>query len=114
LDAEHKLVLVVVNGKRTKKNTKLLVQKTASLLQNKPPQLITSDEWQAYEQAILEAFGERHVPPPTGLRGRPRRSIFVPPEGLVYATVHKTRVKGRVTGISYQRSLVQTNRCRRR
>ena len=28
------------------------------------------------------------------------RALFVPPEGLVYATVHKTRVKGRVTKIS--------------
>jgi IS1 family transposase len=91
-----------VNGKRTKKNTKLLVQKTARVLQNKPPRLITSDEWQAYEQAILAAFGECHVPPPTGLRGRSRRALFVPPEGLVYATVHKTRVKGRVTKISYR------------
>ena len=61
------------------------MQKTARVLQNKPPRLITSDEWQAYEQAILAAFGECHIPPPTGLRGRPRRALFVPPEGLVYA-----------------------------
>jgi len=102
LDAEHKLVLALVVGKRTKKNTRLLVQKTAKCLQNKPPRLMTSDEWKAYEQAILEAFGERQVSPPTGLRGRPRRPTFVPPEELVYATVHKTRVKGRVSKISYR------------
>ena len=100
LDAETKLVLALVVGKRTKKNTKQLVQKTAKCLQNKSPRLITSDEWKAYEQAILEAFGERQISSPTGLRGRPRRSVFVPPKELVYATVHKTREKGRVSKIS--------------
>ena len=123
LDAETKLVLQVVNGKRTKKNMKRLVRKTAKYLKNKLPRLITSDEWQAYERAILEAFGECLVPPPTGLRGRPRRPLLVPPEGLVYATVHKTRVKGRVTKISYRTILgtdeqvqeaLKTSRCSRK
>ena len=102
LDAETKLVLALVVGKRTKKNTKQLVQKTANVLQNRPPQLLTSDEWQAYVPAMLEAFGECRVPPTTGKRGRPRRPVFVPPKDLVYATVHKTRVKGRVTKIDYR------------
>ena len=74
-------MLALVVGKRTKKNTRLLVQKTAKVLGNKPPRLITSDEWKAYEQAILEAFGERHVSPPTGVRGRPR-------DGQVMSGVH--------------------------
>ncbi len=103
LDAEHKLVLQVVNGKRTEENTKSLVQKTAERLNFKAPRLITSDEWRSYEKAILEAFGEKHVPPPTGLPGRPRGAFYVPTEELVYATVHKTRKKGRVTKISYRR-----------
>ena len=101
-DPEHKLVLVVVNGKRTKKNTKLLVRKTATVLENKPPRLITSDEWKAYEPAILEAFGKCPAPLPTGKRGRPRHPVFVPPKELVYATVHKTRVKGRVAKITHR------------
>jgi IS1 family transposase len=82
IDAEHKLVLEVVNGKRTEENTKALVQNTAKRLKNKPPRLITSDEWRVYEKAILEAFGERHVPPPTGLPGRPRGAFYVPTEDL--------------------------------
>ena len=102
IDAEHKLVLEVVNGKRTEENTDLLVQNTAKRLGNKAPRLITSDEWRAYVKAILEAFGERCVPPPTGLRGRPRSPFFVPTPELVYATVHKTRENGRVTDISYR------------
>ena len=103
LDAEHKLVLEVVNGKRTEKNTKTLVHNTAKRLNFKSPRLITSDEWRPYKNAILEAFGERHVPEPTGMPGRPRGAFYVPTEDLVYATVHKTRVKGRVTDISYRR-----------
>ena len=102
LDAEHKLVLEVVNGKRTVENTELLVKKTAERLKNKAPRLITSDEYKAYENAILEAFGEEHVSPPTGLRGRPRSPFFVPTSELLYATVHKTRENGRVTEIDYR------------
>jgi IS1 family transposase len=101
-DAEHKLVLAVINGKRTKKNTRLLVRKTAKILDNRLPRLITSDEWKAYVQAILESFGECRIPPSTGKRGRPSRPVFVPPTDLVYATVHKTRVKGRVSKIDYR------------
>jgi len=102
LDAEHKLVLEVVNGKRTEENTKLLVRKTAKRLNFKPPRLITSDEWRPYVKAILEAFGEKRVPQRTGRRGRPHGPRYRPKRGLVYATVHKTRVKGRVTKIDYR------------
>lgn len=93
-------MLEVVNGKRTEANTQLLVQKTAKRLKNRPPRLITSDEWAAYKKAILVAFGQPHTPPPTGKRGRPRKAVYIPPPDLVYATVHKTRKNGRVTDIS--------------
>jgi IS1 family transposase len=95
-------VLEVVNGKRTEENTELLVQKTAKRLKNKAPRLVTSDEYKPYKKALLKAFGERHVPEPTGLPGRPRAVFFVPPQELVYATVCKTREKGRVTKIDYR------------
>jgi len=61
-DAPHKLVLQVVNGKRTLKNTKKLVRLTAKRLQNKPPRLITSDEYKPYKKAILEVFGMKRPP----------------------------------------------------
>ena len=99
LDAEHKLVLQVVNGKRTKKNTKLLVQKTALRLQNKPPRLITSDDYKPYTEAILESFGKVKTLRRTGKRGRPKKACYRPVPELVYATVCKTRVKGRVNKI---------------
>jgi IS1 family transposase len=92
-------VLQVVVGKRTKKNTKLLVQKTAKRLKNKPPRLITSDDHKPYKEAILEAFGRVKTPRRTGKRGRPKKSSYHPPPDLVYATVCKQRVKGRVNKI---------------
>jgi len=122
LDAEHKLVLEVQNGKRTEKNTKELVRKTAQRLQNRPPRLITSDEYTPYKKAILEAFGQKRVPRRTGRRGRPKKVRYRPPKDLVYATVHKKRVKGRVKKITYRtifgteeqvRAALQSSRCSR-
>ena len=100
-DAEHKLVLQVVNGKRTIKNTRELVRLTARRLQ-KVPRLITSDEYKPYKKAILEAFGKKKESKRTGKRGRPKKPRYQLPKDLVYATVHKTRVKGRVTKIDYR------------
>jgi IS1 family transposase len=102
LDAEHKLVLQVVCGKRTLKNTRTLLRLTVKRLQNKTPRLITSDEYKPYTTAILESFGEKKVPKRTGKRGRPRKPQYCPPKDLVYATVHKKRVKGRVKKITYR------------
>ena len=39
------------------------------------------------------------VPPRTGKPGRPRKPYKVAPAGLHYATVHKTRKKGRVVDV---------------
>ena len=61
--------------------------------------LITSDEYKPYKKAILKAYGKKIAPPPTGKRGRPKGSRRVPAKGLKYATVHKTRRKGRVVKI---------------
>jgi IS1 family transposase len=101
-DGEHKLALTVVVGKRKEENTMLLVQEAARRVKYRVPRLITSDEYKVYKKAILEAFGERHVPEPTGLPCRPRSAFYVPPDDLVYATVHKTRENGRVTKIDYR------------
>jgi IS1 family transposase len=102
LDAEHKLVLEVLNGKRTEANTELLVRKTARRLNFRVPRLLTSDEYKPYKKAILKAFGEKRTPKRTGRRGRPKGPVYRPKKELVYATVHKTREKGRVTNIDYR------------
>jgi len=61
--------------------------------------LMTSDDYPAYEAAILHAYGETVTPPRTGKRGRPRASFQVPPPDLTYATVTKRRAKGRVVEV---------------
>ncbi len=62
--------------------------------------LITTDGYSAYEDAILDAYGETITPPRTGKRGRPRAPYEVAPEGLTYAVVEKTREKGRVVKVA--------------
>ena len=99
LDAETKLVLEVGNGKRTEKHTEQLVQNTARRLQNRVPRLITSDAHSPYKKAILKAWGVKKVPRRTGKRGRPKKAHYRPPKDLVYATVCKQRLKGRVNKI---------------
>jgi hypothetical protein len=82
IDTEHKLVLEVVNGKRTEANTERLVRNTAKRLKNKAPRLITSDEYKPYKKAILKAFGEKRVPKRTGRRGRPKGPRYRPKKDL--------------------------------
>jgi len=98
-DPQHRLVVSVVPGKRTAKNVERLVRdfkkKTGGRIMN----LITSDEYKPYKRAILKAYGRKVMPPHTGKRGRPKGSRCVPAKDLKYATVHKTRRKGRVVKI---------------
>ena len=99
-DPKHRLVVSVVPGERTAESVQELVGDVKVRLGGRPPELITTDEYSAYEGAILEAFGTEVVPPPTGKRGRPRKPYKVAPAGLHYATVHKTRKKGRVVEVA--------------
>jgi IS1 family transposase/transposase-like protein len=99
-DPEHRLVVAVVPGERDAESVRELVGDVKGRLGGRPPELITTDEYSAYEGAILEAFGDEVVPPRTGKRGRPRSPYKVPPAGLHYATVHKTRKKGRVVEVT--------------
>ena len=99
-DPEHRLVVSVVPGERTAESVHELVDDVKGRLEGRAPCLITTDEYSPYEGAILEAFGEDVVPPRTGKPGRPRSPYKVAPEGLNYATVHKTRKKGRVVEVT--------------
>src|SRR3954454_16512966 len=99
-DPEHRLVVSVVPGERNAESVRELVDDVKGRLGGRAPGLITTDEYSAYEGAILEAFGDEVVPPRTGKPGRPRGPYKVAPEGLNYATVHKTREKGRVVEVT--------------
>lgn len=99
LDPEHRLVVSVVPGKRTTEHVRQLVNDFKERTEGRLMNLITTDEYPVYETEILEAYGETVVPERTGKPGRPAQPYKVPPAGLKYATVHKTREKGRVIKI---------------
>jgi IS1 family transposase len=101
-DPEHRLVVSVVPGKRTSENVRQLVHDFKERTQGRLMNLITTDEYPVYETEILEAYGETVVPERSGKRGRPRQPYLAPRPGLNYATVHKTREKGRVTKIDHR------------
>ena len=96
LDPEHRLVVSVVPGARTIENTEALVKDAHRRTGGRLLDLITSDDYPAYESAILQTYGETITPPRTGKPGRPQSPHQVAPEGLTYAVVEKTREKGRI------------------
>ncbi len=71
LDAEHRLVISVVPGARTIENTEALVADARRRTGGRPLNLMTSDDYPAYETAILHAYGETITPTTTGGPGRP-------------------------------------------
>jgi IS1 family transposase len=99
LDPDSRLVLEVVVGPRSPESAELLLQGVRDRLGGRPPELVTSDEYPVYPEALLSVFGEERTPPRTGRPGRPAGPRVVPPEGMCFATVHKTREKGRVTAV---------------
>jgi len=102
LDPEHRLVVSVVPGKRRAENVEKVVQDFKARTGGRPMNLITSDEYPAYKAAILNAYGTEVVPPHTGKPGRPKVPYKVAPPELQYATVHKTREKGRVVKVDFR------------
>jgi hypothetical protein len=91
--------LQVVVGKRLADNAVLLLEGVRGRLGGRVPGLVSSDEYAAYPEALLAVFGAEQVPPRTGKPGRPAGPRVVPPEGMAYGTVHKTREKGRVVKV---------------
>ena len=61
--------------------------------------LVTSDEYAAYETALLDAYGQEVATTATGRASRNMIAAKVPPPGMNYATVEKRREKGRVVEI---------------
>ena len=100
LDPDSRLVLSVVVGRRIPENAELLLEDVKRRLGGRCPDRITTDEYPAYEAAILAVFGAVYQPPRTGKPGRPAGPRVVPPAALRYATVHKTREKGRVVKVA--------------
>jgi IS1 family transposase len=93
LDAESRLVLSVVVGKRTEANVLQVVHELCERTDGRPLNLITSDEYPAYASAIAAVYGE---PAPAG-QAVPQGPCL--PDWLIYATVHKTRENNRVVKV---------------
>jgi IS1 family transposase len=100
IDAESRLVVSVVPGERTTESVVAVVEDVKRRTGGRLMDLITTDGYPAYEDAILRAYGDTITPPRTGRRGRPRAAYKVAPKGLTYAVVEKTREKGRVVSIA--------------
>ena len=103
LDADSRLVLSVVVGKRIEENVEVLLEDVKARLGGQPPERVSSDEYPAYAAALVAVFGAEVVPERTGRPGRPAGPHVEPPEGMDYATVHKTRAKGRVVRVETRR-----------
>lgn len=86
-------------GKRIAENVEILLEDVKARLGGRPPERVTSDEYPAYAEALVMVFGEEVVPVRTGRPGRPCEPRVEPPAEMSYATVHKTREKGRVVQV---------------
>jgi IS1 family transposase len=93
LDAQSRLVLSVVVGKRTEANACQVAHELRERTDGRPLNLITTDEYPAYASAIAAVYAE---PAPAG-EATPDAPRL--PDWLVYATVHKTREDNRVVKV---------------
>lgn len=99
-DAEHRLVLNVVCGKRSASRILELMRKVKTQLRDRVPGLITSDEFAPYATVLRLVFDPPPRPVPSG-QGRKRPSRLQPKrkQKLNYATVCKRRENGRVVEV---------------
>ena len=90
-------------GKRTLESVRQQLGELAQRTDRQLPALLTSDEYKPYRRVLLELYGIRRPRRRRFRRGRAPLPRLVPPAGLVYATVHKHRRKGRVVRTSMER-----------
>ena len=90
-------------GKRTLGSVRKQIGELAERTDGELPRLITSDEYKPYRRVLLEVYGQSRPRRRRFRRGRAPLPRQVPPAGLVYATVHKHRRKGRVVRVSTER-----------
>ena len=90
-------------GDRTLEQAEQFMKGLKSRMSKQKP-LFVSDDLAHYAHALVHACSTVVIPPRTGKRGRPRGPQRIVDADLDYATVHKTRSKGRV--VKVERSLV--------
>lgn len=99
IDPESRLLLSLVPGKRTAENCDKVIADVKNRTNGRTDLLFTSDEHSPYKTAIEKNYGQE-VPqmkqPKSGHLPNSKKEI---PKDLCYATVCKTREKGRVVKI---------------
>lgn len=97
IDPQSKLLVTLVPGKRTLQTIQAAVLDAASRLdEDAPLPAIFTDGESAYQDAILNAFGNRYPSPRSSNKGQPPNPIIRVPQELVYAQVVKHRQGGKV------------------
>ena len=100
IDPQSKLLVTLVPGKRTLETIEQAVLDAASrLAMDGPIPAIFTDGESAYQNAILNAFGNRYPSPRSSNIGRPPNPIIRVPQELVYAQVVKHRQGGKVINV---------------
>jgi hypothetical protein len=99
VDPESRLVLSVVPGKRIAENCEKVVDDVKRRTGGRTDILFTSDEHAPYQTAIEKAYATEIPQPKRPGPGRPPKPQRVVPPDLGYATVRKTREKGRVVEV---------------
>jgi IS1 family transposase len=99
-DPEHRLVVSVIPGKRTEDKVQQLVQDFKERTDGRLMNLLTTDEYPAYQTAIFEAYAVEAEQSRTGRLGRPPKPKKVLPKGVKYATIHKEKANGRVKKVT--------------
>lgn len=97
LDTPTRLIVSFLIGDRTLDDARRFLQDVVMRSERQP--LFVSDELPHYADGLEELFHTVAIPEPTGRPGRPRNPVMVIDENLDYATVHKTRVNGRVVKV---------------
>ena len=99
VDPESRLLLALVPGKRDGPTCQELIEQVHDRTAGRTDLLITSDEHAPYETSIHAVYGVEQPQPRRPGPGRPPKPKKVVPADLCYATVRKTRQKGRVVAV---------------
>ena len=97
LDTATRLIVCFLIGDRILEDAHKFLKDLVSRTEQIP--LFTSDELPHYADGLKELFHQLMPSEPTGRRGRPRNPEKIIDENLDYATVHKTRQRGRVVKV---------------
>ena len=99
-DPQHKPVVALVAGKRTRANVHRLVRAFHRRTGGRLVRLTTSDQYKPYREAILQAYSEPYARRRKRRIGRKPKPGRRAPQGLLYVAAHKHRRKGRVVRVS--------------